>query len=65
VRVGVHQLHHGRSLRQVPARETQDDQRRRSSVGDDDSGLRRLRRASEGLSAALQRNGRREDRGGA
>jgi len=65
VRVGVHQLHHRRGLRQVPAGEAQDDQRRRPALGDDHSRLRGLRRASQGLPPALPRNGRREDSGGA
>ncbi|KHN18639.1 hypothetical protein glysoja_033746 [Glycine soja] len=63
VRVRVHQLHHRRGLRQVPAREAQDDQRRRPALGDDHSGLRGLRGASQRLPLALPRNGRREDRG--
>ena len=46
-----------------PAREVQGDQRRRPALGDDHSGLRGLRGASQRLPLALPRNGRREDRG--
>ena len=53
MRVGVHQLHHRRGLRQVPEREAEDDQRRRLALGDDDARVRGLRGAIEGLLAEV------------
>ena len=62
VRLRVHLLHHGGGLRQVPAREAQDHQRRRPALGHDHARLRGLRRPAQALPPQVPRDRGREGR---